>query len=151
MTSLPFSECSAELFWALPVKGYFDLCSAFPLWVWRELYCVSRAVTPSLGFCIYQSLSTISKKWPILTRIPMRYVKTKNSWMIILFVKYLTGFICIVKIYISKWLLLLLSQADEMIENLRSAMKELLGKNQWMDQETIAKAIQKVTPFDLYL
>ena len=38
-----------------------------------------------------------------------------------------------------------------MIENLRSAMKELLGKNQWMDQETIAKARQKVTPFDLYL
>ena len=35
----------------------------------------------------------------------MRYVKTKNSWMIILFVKYLTGFICIVKIYILKCLL----------------------------------------------
>ncbi|XP_022344014.2 neprilysin-1-like [Crassostrea virginica] len=34
-------------------------------------------------------------------------------------------------------------KADEMIENLRSAMKELLSKNQWMDQETIEKARQK--------
>lgn len=34
-------------------------------------------------------------------------------------------------------------KADEMIENLRSAMKDLLRKNEWMDKETIARAIQK--------
>lgn len=31
-----------------------------------------------------------------------------------------------------------------MIENLRSAMKDLLEKNEWMDMETIEKAIEKV-------
>lgn len=34
-------------------------------------------------------------------------------------------------------------KADEMIENLRSAMKDLLKKNEWMDSATIAKAIEK--------
>nr|XP_034338189.1 neprilysin-1-like isoform X1 [Crassostrea gigas] len=34
-------------------------------------------------------------------------------------------------------------KADEMIENLRSAMKDLLQKNEWMDTETIVKAIEK--------
>lgn len=36
------------------------------------------------------------------------------------------------------------NQADEMIENLRSAMKDLLGRNEWMDKETKTKAKRKV-------
>lgn len=31
-----------------------------------------------------------------------------------------------------------------MIEYLRTAMKDLLQKNEWMDTETIVKAIEKV-------
>ncbi|XP_048750063.2 neprilysin-1-like [Ostrea edulis] len=34
-------------------------------------------------------------------------------------------------------------RADEMIENLRSAMKDLLGRNEWMDTETKTKAKRK--------
>jgi predicted metalloendopeptidase len=36
-----------------------------------------------------------------------------------------------------------------MIENLRSAMKELLAKNEWMDAETKTKAQVKVRMPDL--
>ncbi|XP_062574044.1 neprilysin-1-like [Saccostrea cucullata] len=35
------------------------------------------------------------------------------------------------------------SKADEMIENLRSAMKDLLARNEWMDAETKRKAREK--------